>query len=400
MAITDNMRLVLPTPLPSVTATPGPKYANENNDAFYRIDSHNHTLRRGVQVPTAAINITADLPFNDNSISLNNASYLLTNPSPLISAADYNSTYSSGDEWYYTDGNGVGIKLTDAGALNIGSAGGIGGDYVGSTASVFYSLAATKFFFTQSTNVAAKMDFGSLTLRSNGASANGVTIKSPLSLASSYSVTLPAALPASTKILNLNSSGVVGFYDVDNTTIEVAANQIQVKDSGVSTGKIAAAAVTPAKFSPLLYSESSSCGTFSVASNSSSFVYSAVTSLSVSFTSPSGRPVCLMLNPAGSGAVSYLGADFINAPGQMTVRIRVRRNATNIAEFSFTIMMGGSLVASSDILKRPAVVKFYDFSPGTGSNTYDVQLAASRTTGSAGSSGYLYNYKLVAFQEI
>jgi hypothetical protein len=396
MAITDNMRLVLPTPLPSVTATPGPKYANENNDAFYRIDSHNHTLRRGVPVPTAAINITADLPFNDNSISLNNASYLLTNPSPLISAADYNSTYSSGDEWYYTDGNGVGIKLTDAGALNIGSAGGIGGDYVGSTASVFYSLAATKFFFTQSTNIAAKMDFGSLTLRSNGASANGVTIKSPLSLASSYNITFPAALPASTKILNLNSSGVVGFYDVDNTSIEVAANQIQVKDLGVTTAKIAAAAVTPVKFGPLLYAESASCSLFSFVGNGSG-TYTSVSNLSVSFTSPAGRPVVITLNPAGGGDASYVGTQSNNWY-ITSYLIRVRKNGSALAILKHDFRLGGAST-STDVLKRPACVKVYDFSPGTGSNTYDIQVL-SNTSQPGQNTSYMAYYKLVVYEEI
>ena len=396
MAITDNMRLVLPTPLPSVTATPGPRYANENNDAFYRIDSHNHTLRRGVPVPTAGINPNADLPFNDNSLSSNYASYLTTNPSPLISVDDYNSTYSSGDEWYYTDGNGVGIQLTDAGALNIGSAGGIGGDYVGSTASVFYSQAATKFFFTQSTNVAAKMDFGSLTLRSNGVSPNGITLKSPVALASSYNITFPAALPASTKILNLTSAGVIGFYDVDNTTIEVAANQIQVKDAGVSTAKIAAAAVTPVKFGPLLYSESTSCNLFSFVGNGSG-TYTSVTNLSVSFTSPSGRPVVITLNPAGGGDASYVGTQSNN--WYITnYRIRVRKNGSALAIMMHDFRFGGN-GTSTDVLKRPACLKVYDFSPGTGANTYDIQVL-SNTSQSGQNTSYMAYYKLVVYEEI
>lgn len=55
-----NMGLTIPTP----GVTPGPTYATEISNDLVIIDAHNHTAGNGVQVPTAGLNINANLSFN------------------------------------------------------------------------------------------------------------------------------------------------------------------------------------------------------------------------------------------------------------------------------------------------------------------------------------------------
>src|SRR5271170_7092547 len=50
--------------MPTVGVDPGPGYATTVDTAlFVTVDQHNHTAGKGVQVPTAGININADLAF-------------------------------------------------------------------------------------------------------------------------------------------------------------------------------------------------------------------------------------------------------------------------------------------------------------------------------------------------
>ena len=53
--------------LPTVTVTLGPTWATQINAAFEVIDEHDHTSGKGVQIPTAGLNINDDLDFNDNA---------------------------------------------------------------------------------------------------------------------------------------------------------------------------------------------------------------------------------------------------------------------------------------------------------------------------------------------
>lgn len=55
-----NMGLTVPTP----GVTPGPTYATNISNDLVIIDAHNHTPGNGVLVPTAGLNINANLPFN------------------------------------------------------------------------------------------------------------------------------------------------------------------------------------------------------------------------------------------------------------------------------------------------------------------------------------------------
>lgn len=367
--------------LPVVSTTPGPTYGTMNNTAFTTVDSHDHTTGKGVPVPSSGININADLAFNGNdAITLRSTRYSAQG-SPLGAASDLGCCYVAGADLYYNDTAGNQIQLTAGGALNAASIGGIGGDYATSNASVFYTLASTKFTFAQDTNQAAIMDVGPIIIRDTAVSANGITLQSPVALASSYSLTFPAALPAGNRFLSIDNTGLIGAsWAVDNSTIEVSANSVQVKNLGITAAKLAADSVTTAKILDLNVTRpklvavgqqvSSACGSFTTSSTS----YVDVTNLSITLTT-TGRPVILLMQGStveGDGIMSGLG----------TAKLRFVRDSTAISYYNY-------FVPSSDGI--PVTPLAMDV-PAAGTYTYKVQAKV------ASSSINLTGYVLVAYE--
>jgi len=103
--------------LPTVTVTLGPTWATQVNAAFEVIDAHDHSSGKGVKVPTAGLNINADLDFNENaalSLKLVNFEDQLSAPSGSTFASSI-STFSG--DLYYTNDSGVAIQLTNGGGI-------------------------------------------------------------------------------------------------------------------------------------------------------------------------------------------------------------------------------------------------------------------------------------------
>ena len=103
--------------LPVVTVTLGPTWANEVNAAFEVIDVHDHTSGKGVQIPTAGLNINADLDFNENA--LQNVQFLsfeqrTTSPTGSSFAG---SVSIFDNDLYYTNTSGVAVQITAGGGL-------------------------------------------------------------------------------------------------------------------------------------------------------------------------------------------------------------------------------------------------------------------------------------------
>jgi len=205
MPTTPNMSMLLPIP----TVTPGPTYASENNDAFEVIDQHDHTPGKGLPIPSNGLNINNDLPFNGYNAGILRSTQFQNQGSPLSLPGDISSLYVSNGNLYYNNSIGQQVQLTSGAALNASSIGGIGGDYVGSGALVFYTSLNRTFTFWSATNVPANLDAGSITIREVALSPNGITIQSPTGLASSYSVTLPPALPSGPSFLTIDASGQI-----------------------------------------------------------------------------------------------------------------------------------------------------------------------------------------------
>jgi hypothetical protein len=106
--------------LPVVGTTPGPLYASEQNAAMTVIDAHNHTSGNGVQVPTAGLNINADLNFNsNNATSVAAVEHVALSSDPSVNK----STYFKGNELYVKDGAGNVVQMTSGGAIPFSSSG-------------------------------------------------------------------------------------------------------------------------------------------------------------------------------------------------------------------------------------------------------------------------------------
>lgn len=103
--------------LPTVSVTLGPTWASEINAAFETIDSHDHTSGKGAKVPTAGLNINADLDFNEfSALNLKLLNYEQRTSSPSGSTFAASTSVYNGD-LYYTNTSGVAIQLTSGGAI-------------------------------------------------------------------------------------------------------------------------------------------------------------------------------------------------------------------------------------------------------------------------------------------
>lgn len=103
--------------LPTISVTLGPTWATQVNAAFETIDSHDHTSGKGVQVPTAGININANLDFNEFAAeNVRLLSFEARTSSPAGSTFARSTSVYNGD-LYYTNSSGVAIQLTTGGSI-------------------------------------------------------------------------------------------------------------------------------------------------------------------------------------------------------------------------------------------------------------------------------------------
>lgn len=234
--ISPNMML----PVPAVGVTEGPQFASDINNCMSIIDQHDHSADSGVQINPAGININSALAFNGNNLTLARSVRFQPQVSALALPSDIGCLYEAGVDLYYNDGSGNQIRITQGGAVT-GAAGTITGLPSG-TASA--SFAAGVFTFQASTNTPANIDGGSHVFRNNLANSKGLTLSPPNAMGADYSLVLPA-LPASQKIMTLDATGNMSApYDVDNSTIEISSNNLQVKNLGITAAKIANGTIT------------------------------------------------------------------------------------------------------------------------------------------------------------
>ncbi len=366
---TVYMGMTLPVVGPSGTA--GTTYATYLVTALETIDAHDHSTGKGTKITPAGMNMNAALDMNEYALTDVARLGLFTTSSTLTSV---NSVYVKSGQLYFVDSAGNQVQLTSGGGINLSSVGSIGGDFSTSTAAVTYSNVSKAFTFTQTAGITADIAAGSLFIYENLASAKYTKIKNTASQASNQTITLPAAMPASTKIMTMTSGGVIGVaYDADGTNLEVSADAIRIKDLGVTTAKLADGAVTQAKRAARTagtgagqISISSSSGTFS----STSATYVDVTNLSVSLTTLGGA-VKLMLQSDGAAATAELDSGGI-------ARVAFLRGATQLSEEFVGSTMG------------PNGVSFVDI-PSAGTYTYKVQVKTNSTV-------YASNMKLVAYE--
>jgi hypothetical protein len=355
--ISPNMGL----PIPVVGVDPGPDWATNVNASLTAVDSHNHSSGQGVPVTPDGLNINADLPMNNNNLITARTLRFQPQVSAPALAADLGCLTEIGVDLYYIDGAGNQIRITQSGSL-AGAAGTITGLPSGTASAAF---AAGTFTFQKSTGVPASINAGSIKIGQEVASGFGVTLGAAVGQAANYNLTLPAALPASTKFATIDSSGNIGdTYDVDNSTLEVSGGLIQEKDGGTTRVKLA----------PIGQQLSASCGNYQTTSNS----YSTITNLSCTITT-TGRMVAIIMLPVGDiNDASYL-QNGSGASGE----IRCDRGGANVGTVN--------VIVDSNLI--PGSLTFYDFQ-SAGTYTYTMQARA------VGGIGFLAvrNFKLLVYE--
>ncbi len=357
--ISPNMGL----PLPTVSECPGPNWATDNNACLTAIDSHNHSSGQGVPITPDGLNISSDLPVNDNNITDVRSLRLYPQVSTPGGAADLGCLYENGVDLYYIDGAGNDIRITQSGSVT-GSSGTITGLPSGTASAAF---AAGTFTFQQATNTPASMNFGPTTIGQAVVSGYGVTISANAGQAANYALGLPVALPAATQFVTLDASGNIG------ASIPTAL--------GIDTSNIASGAVTKVKLAAVGQQISSSCGAFTTVAGT----YVSVTNLSVTITTI-GRPVVISMVPVGSSA----SPSGISGSGTtITARFRLISNAggtTEIGVINFTNLLSAGVVMG-------LAPTFYDV-PAAGTYTYTIQATLDTGTGPFA----ITNYSLFAYE--
>lgn len=290
--ISPNMGLIVP----GVGTEPGPTWATDLNASLGILDQHNHSPGQGVQITPAGLDINADLSIGSNNLTnvktVNFTAQLASLPG---SSPNLGCIYVAGNELYYNDEAGNVVAITNMGSVNAG-AGSITGLPSG-TASASYSSGSQTFIWQSATSTAANMDGGSVTIREVAASAKGVKLKSPTSLAADYDLIFPAALPGSTSFTTIDTAGNIAASISTSGGIGTS----NIANLAITTALINTGAVTLPKMASPNMVVTASCGSFSTSSGSGVDV----TNLSATITT-SGKPVNITFQPDGTGNTSYL----------------------------------------------------------------------------------------------
>lgn len=204
---------------------------------FGVIDSHDHTTGKGAQVPSAGLKIDADVSWSSAAVSHAITDLKAIDFAPqaasgmtLLSGALFLN--SADNELYWRNTSGVLVKFTAGAALNVAAfTGGIGGDYSAAGALVVFDDATDSYWFQQQIGAGVRQyarmrsaDVDLYEFKANpaaGVPTNRVRLASPAALAASYTLTMPAALPASKAALRVDSAGTVSVESLGTRTFPI-----------------------------------------------------------------------------------------------------------------------------------------------------------------------------------
>lgn len=399
---TPNMGLLLPSP----SMTIGPQWASMVNNALATVDTHNHSPGKGALVPSSGIGINAPLNFNSQTaLGLNETKYI----SQAIQTGDLNALYAlgAGGDLYWNDSSGHQVGIVVNGVLNASSIGGISG--LGAppgTATAGYG--SSTFTWLSAPGAAAQMANGPITIYDTAVApgtGNGITIESPPSLNSAYTLRLPTALPGSLKFLIESSAGFIGYGDADNSTLANTAGTLSVKTGGIGTAQLAAQAVTAAKIAnnTITRAQEAAVGQ-QVSVTSSTFSTSSSTfqsdpNMHVTLTS-TGRPIIVtaissMIAGGGSFGVSVTQTSgFVRLSADIQIIVSGSANTTiGWVTLANTIPTGS---AGTAVMTWPPSTLFTIYTPPAGTYTFTVQTKTGTFAGSmvANNNMFLIAYEL------
>lgn len=239
--MTTPMNLVLPTPGPPPTGTTGPLYAQMINTALTKVENHNHTSGKGLQVPTAGLGINADLPFAGFQATGLKGTQYDGQTAPLASGYQRVAYASTAGDLWWNNGSGQGVRITNGNTLNLSSVGGITG--MTGSASVVFASGSASYSFYSATSVYAALVGAAMQVRNAGGFGWNWRAD-PAQGTASYTWYFDTATTPPSSDLPLTMTAVSGG------TSKLKAAQIvtaQIADSNVTTAKIADSNVTSAK---------------------------------------------------------------------------------------------------------------------------------------------------------
>lgn len=233
---TPNMQLIQPTEGADANV-----WATYLTALFALIDQHDHSTGKGVKVPVASLSINADLPMSSAGTyyAVKDAKAIDFQPQAAAGMASYAGALfvnSADNELYWRTTSGTNVKLTSGSTLNVSLLGTIGGDYGAIGALIDYDDPTDTYRFRQQVATLvrqyARIAHSDVDLYEYAAAgvtpvpSNRVRLRSPAALAASYTVTFPAAVPASKVVVQMDSAGTLtsgGAVAMDALTI--TANQ-------------------------------------------------------------------------------------------------------------------------------------------------------------------------------
>lgn len=367
--------------LPIVSVTLGPLYATEVNNAFLRVDSHDHSDGYGKLVGTNGLNINADLSFHGfRALNLLSAQFNIQSPT----AGLVGQVYMLGQDLYCTDGAGNVIQITAAGAVNVSGL----GSWTGLTApaAAQYNSVTKKFSLKSNTTgpVFGLLEVGDIFLfpgDPNLGTLPYIRLATPAAGVTSYTwqfptappstpgtgqllalnhdgtVTLGPPLPSVTSFLRISSTGVTAAdVTIDTGTMQLAGSGpyiLGVKAQGISTPQIADAAVTARQMTPARIG----AGTINVSGATSgvSTLLSITPQASASFPTTNARPILVCFGPVAAGSTG----SGISATDALQFRVRIDGSTTNPgsafwgADYS---TIGGSFAAFMSYVIPPGTI--------------------------------------------
>lgn len=195
---------------PTVSVTAGPTYATQ-------VNAYLEALRAVVEakVTPGGISISSDLSFLasgtfHSAVDLLTAAFEVQDVGDILPGAHPVALFAGGTngDLYFNDAAGNQIQVTSAGGLNAATTGGITGTGYGSSGvAVNWSAGNVAYRFFSGASTYADVVCDDLLL--NDGDTNFISIVSP-ALAADYTLTLPAAVPAtSNTVLAMSTAGVV-----------------------------------------------------------------------------------------------------------------------------------------------------------------------------------------------
>lgn len=380
MSTTPNMGLTLPTP----STTTGPQWANDINNAFDKVDSHDHTPGNGGLVPVAGLDINADLSFLGSSgafsaIDLVSTRYTNQGANPGTERA----IYARNDNLYWNTSAGAEVQITNGINVNAGA-----GSISGMTApGVSVSFSSPAYTFQQAVNTPAVLDAGTVRIRDLSVGSGSIDLTSP-SPSANYTLTFPATAPTAARLLGWSGSGLMNNVAADATltltasTIGIASLGVKtanIDNLAVGTAQIAAGAVTAEKMAAVNKSQTVTSGTVGIIGNNT--WKNAFLPNGAVLTITTLRPIMLLVqSTTATGNAALISA----VTNPVEFRFVGTRNLTDYFENHVSISVG--------VDYPPGMLNCLFTPSATGTWEFNLQLKQSSGT------CYVANCILVAYQ--